>query len=184
MPVTVRRATTKDRSVVLAYHRALYRTHRDKVMPDGMLPLVGYRDFDGVLRDDVDAMLADDDTAVLVAELDGKPVGYATGHVETDPRRIVKKRGVLGDWYVDETVRGEGVGAAFVATLELVFRGMGCDAMESATWAFNEGARRAHEKLGFHEVQIVYRKVLEPTKAKEPPKPKKAVKATKAEPRG
>lgn len=164
MSVTVRRATTRDRSIVLAYHRALYRTHRDKVMPEGMLPLVGYRDFDAVLRDDVDAMLADAEMAVLVAEKDGKAVGYATGHIEHDPRRIAKKRGIVGDWYVDESVRGEGVGAALVATLEAVFRDQGCDAMESATWAFNDGARRAHEKLGFREVQIVYRKVLEPTK--------------------
>jgi len=168
MSVTVRRATTKDRSIVLAYHRALYRTHRDEVMPAGMLPLVGYRDFDGVLREDVDAMLADADTAVVLAEIEGRPVGYATGHVESDPRRLVRKRGVVGDWYVDADVRAAGVGRALVATLEAIFRDLGCDAMESATWAFNEGARRAHEHLGFREVQIVYRKVLEP-----PPKSRK-----------
>lgn len=162
MSVTVRRATTRDRSAVLAFHRALYKTHRDSVLPEGMLPLVGYRDFDAVLRDDVDAMLTDADSAVLLAEDGGRAVGYATGSIETDPRRLVKRRGVLGDWYVDLEARGTGVGKALVDALEAVFREAGCDAMESATWAFNEGARRAHEKLGFREVQIVYRKVLEP----------------------
>lgn len=160
MPVAVRRAGPRDRSVVFGFHRALYQTHRDRVMPDGILPLVGYRDFDAVLREDVDAMLANPEVAVLLAENDGIPVGYVTGHVKYDPRRLARRRGVVGDWYVDETTRGLGVGKQLLETLTAVFREAGCDAMESATWAFNDGARKAHLALGFTEVQITYRKPL------------------------
>lgn len=160
MTLAVRRALPRDRSVVLAFHRALYQTHRDRVMPDGMLPLVGYRDFDAVLREDVEAMLANPEVAVLLAERDGVPLGYVTGHVETDPRRLVRRRGIVGDWFVDPSARGQGVGAKLVETLTAIFRDAGCDAMESATWAFNTGAREAHLALGFREVQVTYRKPL------------------------
>lgn len=158
--MVVRRATAADRVAVLRFHRLLYETHRDRVMPEGMLPLVGYRDMANVLRDDVLSMLADPDTAVLLAVRDGAEVGYATGHVETDPRRLATRRGIVGDWYVDEAMRGLGVGRALLATLERIFRAAGCDAMESQTWAFNDGARKAHLELGFREVQVVYRKPL------------------------
>lgn len=160
MPVAVRRAARSDRATVLAFHRSLYRTHRDSILPEGMLPLVDFRNFDAVLREDVDAMLGDGETAVLVASLDGKDVGYVTGHVEVDERRVARRRGVVGDWFVAPEVRGHGVGRALVDALERIFRESGCTAMESATWAFNDGARRAHLELGFREVQIVYRKTL------------------------
>ncbi len=160
MEARLRRAGPRDRSVVLGFHRALYQTHRDRVLPDGMLPLVGYRDFDAVLREDVEAMLANPEVAVLVAERDGSPLGYITGHVEHDPRRLARRRGIVGDWYVDEAARGTGVGKQLLATLEAIFRDAGCDAMESATWTFNEGARAAHLALGFREVQVTYRKPL------------------------
>lgn len=159
--LVVRRAGPKDRAVVMAFHVALYRTHRDAVMPKPLKPLVDYRDLEGVLREDVQAMLADRETTVLLAMKDGEAVGYVTGHIEVDPRRIAKKRGIMGDWYVDESVRGHGVGKALVDGLEAAFRESGCDTFESATWAFNKGARKAHAALGFHEIQIIYRKVLE-----------------------
>jgi GNAT superfamily N-acetyltransferase len=157
----VRRAGPKDRAVVLAFHLALYRTHRDSVMPKGVKPLVDYRDLEVVLRDDVNAMLSDRETTVLLAIVDGAAVGYVTGHIEVDERRVARRRGIMGDWYVEESARGTGIGKALVTRLEEVFRADGCDTMESATWAFNKGARKAHAALGFHEVQIVYRKVLE-----------------------
>lgn len=160
MPVAVRRAGPRDRTAVLGFHRALYQTHRDRVLPEGMLPLVGYRDFDTVLREDVEAMLANPEVAVLLAERDGVPIGYVTGHVDHDPRRLTRRRGIVGDWYVDESARGLGVGKQLIDLLTAIFREAGCDAMESATWAFNDGARRAHLALGFREVQITYRKPL------------------------
>lgn len=156
----VRRAGARDRSVVFAFHMALYRTHRDTVMPRALRPLIDYRDLEGVLREDVDAMLADRNTTVMLAEVGGTPIGYVSGHVEVDERRIARKRGIMGDWYVDESARGQGVGKELVAALEAAFLSSGCDTMESATWAFNTGARKAHKALGFSEVQIVYRKVL------------------------
>jgi ribosomal protein S18 acetylase RimI-like enzyme len=157
----IRRATLADRAIVLSFHRALYITHRDRVLPPGILELIAYRDFDNVLREDVDAMLKNDQTIVLLGLESGKAVGYISGRIQQEPRRLLRRRGVIEDWYVDEAYRGKGYGASLLYGLEASLRDAGCELLESATWAFNDSARRAHEALGFKEVQIQYRKRLE-----------------------
>lgn len=159
--VTIRRATRADRSTLLELHRALYVTHRDRIVPDDRLPLIAYRNFDAVLREDVESMLSNPDVVFLVAEIAGAIVGYVTGHVENDARRVLPKKGVIEDWYVSEATRGLGVGKTLLATAENIFRQVGCQVIESATWPTNDGARRAHEALGFQEIQIVYRKRID-----------------------
>lgn len=149
----------------MALHRELYLAHRGSIMPDGKEELFAYRDFEQVLRDDVDAMLSSATHAVLVATMDGEEgevIGYVTGHVVTMPRRVLPKKGVVGDWFVLPSVRGRGIGKQLLETLAAIFRESGCEVMESATWPFNEGARAAHEQLGFSEVQVTYRKRLAP----------------------
>lgn len=158
--LVIRRATRADRSAIVAMHEALYVAHRDAVLPPERVPLVAYRDFRRVLRDDVDAMLASDGIAVLVAEREGAIVGYVTGHVDEEPRRVLPKKGVVGDWYVVEGARGLRIGARLLAALEAVFVEVGCEVVESQTWSTNDGARRAHEAAGYLEIQVVYRKRL------------------------
>jgi len=70
------------------------------------------------------------------------------------------RRGVVEDWYVEESFRGSGVGKQLLAELERRFGAAGCEVVESATWSANTNARRAHEALGFHEIRVIYRKLL------------------------
>jgi len=44
--------------------------------------------------------------------------------------------------------------------IEERFAAAGCEVIESATWSGNEGARRAHDALGFREIRVMYRKRL------------------------
>ena len=41
-----------------------------------------------------------------------------------------------------------------------IFKTAGCEVAESATWGFNKGARAAHAKAGFTELEIRFRKRL------------------------
>ncbi len=159
-PPRIRRATTKDRSIVLAFHRALYLEHRAALLTPDVEPLYAYRDLPGALRDDVDAMLSSSATVVLLAERDGDPIGYVTGHVETDTRRLLSRRGIVEDWFVEEPERGSGVGRSLIETLTEIFREAGCEVIESTTWASNQSARSLHHALGFHDVEIKMRKKL------------------------
>ena len=86
--IVIRRARGSDRKALFALHEALYVTHRDAVLPKPRVPLVAYRNFRTVLRDDVDAMLGNDSVALLVAERATTIVGYISGVVEAEPRRV------------------------------------------------------------------------------------------------
>jgi len=144
-------------------HRRLYRDHREMVMPPGLEPLYAYRDFDQVLRDDMDAMLRDPASQVLLAEQDEAPIGYITGRTRLESHRLLGRRGVLEDWYVEPEARGQGIGRALFEELLSRFRDAGVQVIESGTWPFNAGARAAHEALGFVETEIRYRRLLPDT---------------------
>ena len=154
----VREADDSDRQVLMGFHQSLYQTHRDAVVAEQDRPLIEYRDYERILRDDLQALLDDPSSHVLVAESRGVAVGYITGRVTMEPRRVLPRRGVVEDWYVVPASRGTGAGASLLRELEGRFAAAGCEVIESATWSANEGARRAHDALGFREIRIIYRK--------------------------
>ena len=158
--ISVRNASPGDEETIVRFHRALYITHRDQVIDQRLLPLIDYQNFDNVLAQDVHSLLANSEKFVFVAELDEEKIGYITGHVEHEPRRVLQRRGVIGDWFVVPEARQHGVGKRLLSHLEDNFVRHGCEAIESATWAFNESGKRAHDALGFDEIQITYRKKL------------------------
>jgi len=159
--VTIRRATGADRSALVAFHLALYVDHQDAVVPEPARPLLAYRDWPAVLRADVDALMASPNAVVLVAESAGRIIGYATGSIDDgDPRRLHVRKGTVGDWWVEPEHRSRGVGARLLDALLSAFRDAACTIAESQTWPGNRHARHVHEDAGFHEVKVVYRRLL------------------------
>jgi len=157
----IRRAQRSDLGEVLRFHHALYVEHRDAIMPPERAEFYAYRRFSEALRDDVEALLRSPRAVVLLAEHDDDAVGYITGHHEDDDeRRVLRRKGVVEDWYVAPDARGAGLGVRLLEALAEEFRRGGCEVIESATWPFNHGARRAHEALGFHEIEVKYRRRL------------------------
>lgn len=154
----IRAATEDDRPALLVFHKSLYRGHRDLVVPNDVRQLIEYRNYDDVLAGDLDALLSSPNCIVLVAESDGRPIGYITARTEVEPQRVLTRRANLEDWYVEAGHRGRGVGAALLAALEARLVALGCEVLESGTWAANEGARRSHDALGFAETRVTYRK--------------------------
>ncbi len=158
--IQVRPADESDRDVLMGFHRSLYQGHRDEVVANEDLPLIEYRDYERILRDDLQALLKEQMSHVLVAESLGVTIGYITGRITLEPRRVLSRRGVVEDWYVVPESRGAGVGALLLREIEGRFAAAGCEVIESATWSGNEGARRAHDALGFREIRVMYRKLL------------------------
>ncbi len=156
--IEVREADSSDRQVLMGFHRNLYQAHRDEVVEEEDRPLIEYRDYERILSDDLESLLRDRNGHVLVAESQGAAVGYITGRVTVEPRRVLPRKGVVEDWYVVPDARGSGVGALLLSELEARFAAAGCEVIESATWSGNEGARRAHDALGFREIRVMYRK--------------------------
>jgi aminoglycoside 6'-N-acetyltransferase I len=101
---------------------------------------------------------------VIVAESDGELAGFAEVTLRSyadgcEPGRPV---GYLEGWFVDETHRRQGIGAALVRAAEAWARNQGCTEFASDTWLDNEPSQRAHEALGFEVVDrvVTFRKRL------------------------
>ncbi|MGB5704530.1 MAG: GNAT family N-acetyltransferase [Polyangiales bacterium] len=158
--IQVREARDDDRDPLFRFHKRLYEAHRDRVVAREDLPLIAYRDYERILADDLSALMRDRNAHVLLAESEDTAVGYITGRITAESRRVLPRRGVVEDWYVEESARGAGVGTLLLHELERRFVAAGCQLIESATWSGNEGARRAHDALGFREIRVIYRKLV------------------------
>jgi GNAT superfamily N-acetyltransferase len=145
---------------MIVFHHALYVDYREEILDPNLEPLYAYRNLGRALREDVDAILGSPRAVGFIAEDDETPVGYITGHVEEDPRRVLTRKGVVEDWFVEPDQRGKGVGKALFDALVAHFRERGCVVLESTTWAGNAGARAAHQALGFHDIEIKMRREI------------------------
>jgi aminoglycoside 6'-N-acetyltransferase I len=103
-------------------------------------------------------------SAVFVAELDGRVVGFVeTGlrsHADgCDPHWPV---GYLEGWYVAPGSRMHGIGGALVRAAEDWARGQGCREMASDTWLEAGASLEAHKCLGYGIVEFAvhFRKLL------------------------
>jgi len=158
--VVIRPATRQDRAALLALHRTLYLEHREAILADAALRATQYRDFESVLEEDLRSLLVREDSIVLVAEANGQVVGYITGRIQNDSRRVIQRRGVVEDWLVTDGRRSGGLGRRLMEGLMDAFRDRGCELVESSTWVENAGARQAHLALGFGESEVRFRRWL------------------------
>ena len=88
----------------------------------------------------------------LIAEADGRPVGYAYFQNFYDSDRAGP--GVLLlDLYVDEAARGSGAGRALMAALARTAKARGAASMTWGVLDANAGAIAFYERLGARDVQ-------------------------------
>jgi aminoglycoside 6'-N-acetyltransferase I len=114
---------------------------------------------------DMATWLARPDTGVLVAE---RPDGAGlAGFAEVGARPFAdgcdtRPVAYLEGWYVDPDVRRQGIGAALIRAAEVWARERGYREFASDALLENTGSQRAHEALGFIEVEraVRYRKVI------------------------
>ena len=136
--LNIRRATSADRAEWLRMRHALW-----------------YEDDIETLELDMDRMLADPMTPVFVAERgDGKLGGF----LEASARKyadgaLSSPVGYIEGWYVDDDLRGQGIGKALIQTAEDWARSVGATEMASDTWLDNENAIQAHLAAGYEEVE-------------------------------
>ena len=110
------------------------------------------------------AWLTRADAAVLVAVRES---GALSGFAEVATRPYAdgcrtSPVAFLEGWYVDPDCRGTGVGRALVEAVEAWARGRGLHELASDALLDNAGGQRAHEHVGFVEVEraVRYRKAL------------------------
>lgn len=99
----------------------------------------------------------------LAADGSGAIVGFAEASIRREAAGCRLGRvAFLEGWFVDQSFRRAGVGAALVAAVERWGRQEGCSELASDTEIHNELGIAAHRAVGFEEVErvVCFRKPL------------------------
>ena len=103
--------------------------------------------------DQITAELADDNSIFLIAEIDGKPAGYAKLIIGSFEEGVIADRPVeLSRLYSHQEYIGKGVGQNLMDACFDRARGHGHDVMWLGVWEYNPRAQRFYEKNGFRIV--------------------------------
>lgn len=111
------------------------------------------------------AEIAEEDGSVIIAELDGRPVGYA-GVVlqdaadEFELKDAWRQRGFITDMYVDASARGRGIGLALLAECDRYVAQAGIDWQQICVSPGNAPAIALYRKAGFGDYELVLEKRL------------------------
>jgi ribosomal protein S18 acetylase RimI-like enzyme len=148
----IRPATRGDLPALGVLGAVLMRTHHGfdplRFLPPGDTPEEGYAWF-------LETQLREPDAVVLVAELDGRVVGYVYAGLE--PLSWKELRGPAGfihDIVVDEQARGGGVARALVDAAVVWLRARGAPRVVLWSAAQNTRAQRVFTSAGFRTTMV------------------------------
>lgn len=154
----IRQATAADRAAIGRLWRELMDFHHQ--FDDRAFALVP--DAAEIWLRQLDASLADDSSLVLVAEVDGRLIGYAAGNLsEAKPMFQHGPYGAIGTFYVTETWRRRGIGRRLVARLLDWFRQRGMPEARVTAWASNPVSNAFWRAMGFQPKTIGMNLVLD-----------------------
>jgi ribosomal protein S18 acetylase RimI-like enzyme len=106
--------------------------------------------------------LDESEAVVLVAEHDGRVVGYGYGAIEGyDYMALRGPAAVLHDLVVDPEHRGRGLGRALLTALVEAFTARGTPRLVLSTAERNTSAQRFFERLGFRRTMVEMTRELE-----------------------
>jgi ribosomal protein S18 acetylase RimI-like enzyme len=106
--------------------------------------------------------LAEPDVVLLVAEQDGKVIGYAYGAIEGyDYMALRGPAAVIHDLIVDPDYRGRGAGRALMSAMLAALSARQAPRVILSTAARNDAAQRFFERAGFRPTMIELTRELE-----------------------
>jgi GNAT superfamily N-acetyltransferase len=100
---------------------------------------------------------------MLIAEHEGKPVGWAFAHDQLGELFVVepeRQHGYLAELYVVPEVRGKGIGRALIEGCEAWARGRGHRLLQVGVLARNARAIRSYEGAGYSAYGMTMRRYL------------------------
>jgi aminoglycoside 6'-N-acetyltransferase I len=151
--VSVRVARPADREELARLRTALWPESSAEEHAKELLGIIGSKTF-GTMP--FIELVAEDGGGALVGFLEAGLRSHADG---CDPAHAV---GYVEGWYVAESYRKRGIGRRLLVAAEDWAREQGCVEMASDALLGNDVSQRAHEALGYAEVDrcVRYRKTL------------------------
>ena len=156
MKVTIRNANEKDLPSVIKIWKEFIDFHKEK---DRLLTrrADGHEYFAKFFRENIEKETA----LVLVAETEGKVVGYCQNLIEVFPPVLVtEKYGNVMDMAVTEKYRSQGIGEKFFNEAKKWFKEKGIERLEVRVLVANEIATSFWRKIGFKPyLETVYMEI-------------------------
>lgn len=100
-----------------------------------------------------------ENTLILIAELEDKPVGYALGRIFEEDKTADNGTGRMGlfdELFVDGTVRGLGVGRKLLDEIIKWMKKKEISRIKLHAYSWNNNAKRLYKKNGFKEYAVSY----------------------------
>ena len=151
--ITIRPATMEDLPVLYSFEQGVIAAERpyDSFIKEGE-----------IIYYDLKNLIGSNDTELIVAELNGKPVG--AGYAQIRKSRSWSKDptfAYLGFMFVDPDYRGQGINQKIINHLKEWVKSRNIDELRLDVYVGNDAASRAYQKAGFKEHMIEMRLNLE-----------------------
>lgn len=147
---TIREARPTDRDELLRMRHALQRHDEASNPRIWHVTEEGKQHLDAT----VDEMLSDEDGLALVAEEDGRPVGFAWGHIAHRTDYTPRAVGFIRLIYLDEAHRRKGTGTKLVQELCRYFRTRDVEEANLNHILGNTEGEGFWKRLGFKPVRV------------------------------
>lgn len=144
--IKIRKATLEDLESISAFSKKLFEheTRFNKEFnQEWTYSETGQEYFKGRLKSDK--------SIVLVAEVDSKVVGYAITHMENFAFRNRNPLAELENMFVEEEVRGKGVGTMLVEETKKILKERKVPRIKVQAFYPNKQAINFYKKLGFND---------------------------------
>ncbi|MFC6577913.1 GNAT family N-acetyltransferase [Planomonospora parontospora] len=146
-PIEIRLASSEDASVLAQLNDFVHAVHarnrpdifRAEPAAEDLLPIF-------------EAHLAREDVRVFIAQVEGRPIGYALSIIVDRPGDALMQARtfiILEHLAVASDAIRTGVGTALVDAVRATGRQMGCSRLLTEVWDFNTEAMAFYEKAGF-----------------------------------
>ena len=146
-PLVIRRATPADAATLTEFARRTFvETFADTNTPDDMKAYCEEWYYEARQRQEIE------ETATLLAELDGVIVGYAQIREATDPAVDGPAPVELVRFYVDRACHGRGIAQQLMTATYAAARALGGRTLWLGVWEHNARAIAFYVKCGFRDV--------------------------------
>ena len=162
----IRPATPEDLPALCALYFEFHE-HHARGVPDRLASLGDPETFDSSdLRVALEKIMQSGDSALFVAESDGRVVGLAEvylRHDEPNPATVAHCYGYLQSLMVGLAYRRQGIATQLVATAEGWVKAHGAAEMRFQIWEFDAGPLPFYDRLGYRTLRrTLVRELVEP----------------------
>lgn len=163
MKVEIRQALDCDKEVYIDFAIKLNRFNRNHHDDE-----CKYDDYQSVLnsmrcRAEKTFINRDDDSIILIAELEGRPVGYALGRIFEEDKTADNGTGRIGlfdELYVDDAARGLGLGQKLIDEIIKWMKEKKIFRIKLHAYSWNHNAKKLYERNGFKEYAVSYERFI------------------------